>query len=123
MKIVSLIVRVLLGLPFLIFGVNAIHPFMPMPPPVGDAGTMGTIMLQHHWFLFIGTLYVVAGLLLLIGRYVPVALVLLGPILVVILLFHITLSPDGLAIPLVLTAFEVFLIYRYWPAFRSIFTA
>lgn len=123
MKIVTIIARVLLGLPFLIFGLNAIHPFLPMPPQSGDSGTMGTIMMQHHWFTFLGVLYVIAAILLLVGRYVPVGLVILGPILVVILLFHVTLSPDGLLIPLILTAFEVFLIYRHWPAFREIFTA
>jgi hypothetical protein len=122
-KIVIVIVRVLLGLPFLFFGANAIHPFLPMPPMTGDSGTLATIMLQHGWFVFIGTLYVIAGVLLLAGRYVPVALVLLGPILVVILLFHVTLSPKGLAFPILLTVFEVFLIYAYWPAFRGIFSA
>ena len=123
MKIAAIVARVLLGLPFLFFGLNAIHPFLPMPPQAGDQGTLATIMMQHHWFLFIGTLYVIAGALLLAGRYVPIALVILGPILVVILLFHVTLSPNGLALPLVLTALEIFLIYRHWPAFRGIFTA
>jgi len=122
-KIVIVIVRVLLGLPFLIFGANAIHPFMPMPPMTGDSGTLLTIMMHHGWFVFIGALYAIAGILLLLGRYVPVALVLLGPILVVILLFHVTLSPNELAFPVVLTLFEVFLIYAYWPAFRGIFAA
>lgn len=123
MKIATVIVRVLLGLPFLVFGVMVIHPFMPMPQQPGDQGILSTIMMHHHWFLFIGTLYVIAGLLLLIGKYVPVGLVILGPILVVILLFHITLAPSGIGAPIVLALFEIFLIYRYWPAFRGIFTA
>ncbi len=123
MKIVIAIVRVLLGLPFLVFGANAIHPFLPMPPMAGDSGTLAAIMMHHGWFLFIGTLYVIAGILLIVGRYVPIALVLLGPILVVILLFHVTLSPNELGFPIVLTLFEVFLIYAYWPAFRGIFVA
>jgi len=122
-KIVIAIVRVLLGLPFLVFGANAIHPFLPMPPMAGDSGTLATIMMHHGWFLFIGTLYVIAGILLIVGRYVPIALVLLGPILVVILLFHVTLSPNELGLPIVLTLLEVFLIYAYWPAFRGIFEA
>jgi len=122
-KIVIAIVRVLLGLPFLVFGANAIHPFLPMPPMAGDSGTLAAIMMRHGWFLFIGTLYVIAGILLIVGRYVPIALVLLGPILVVILLFHVTLSPNELGFPIVLTLFEVFLIYAYWPAFRGIFVA
>ena len=123
MKIATVVVRVLLGLPFLIFGLNALHPFLPMPPMVGDEGMFMTLMIKHGWVLFIGILYLVAGALLLIGRYVPIALVLLGPILVVILLFHVTLSPKELPVPVLLTALEVFLIYRYWPSFRGIFTA
>ena len=123
MKIATVVVRILLGLPFVFFGVMVIHPFAPMPTMPGDPGTLSTIMMQHHWFLFIGSLYVIAGLLLVIGKYVPVGLVILGPILVVILLFHITLAPSTIGMPVLLTLFEVFLIYRYWPAFQGIFTA
>ena len=123
MKIVVVIARVLLGLPFLVFGLNALHPFMPVPPMTGDDGALLLLMLHHGWFIFIGALYVIAGLLLLVGRYVPVGLVILGPILVVILLFHATLSPNQMAVPAMLTFLEVFLIYAYWPAFRGIFTA
>jgi uncharacterized membrane protein YphA (DoxX/SURF4 family) len=123
MKIATLVARIVLGLPFVFFGLNAIHPFLQMQPMPGDAGTLATIMLQHHWFWFIGSLYIVAGLLLLAGKYVPVALVLLGPILVVILLFHVTLAPNSIGMGAVMTVLEIFLIYRYWPAFRGIFTA
>lgn len=122
MKYVIIIARILLGLPFVIFGANALHPFIPTPPMAGDSGALAMLMMHHGWFTFIGALYVIAGLLLLVGRYVPVALVILGPILVVILLFHVTLSPNELAFPVILTLLEVFLIYAYWPAFSSIFT-
>lgn len=123
MKYVIVIARVLLGLPFAVFGANVIHPFLKMQPMPGDAGQLAMLMFNHGWFLFIGSLYVIAGLLLLIGRYVPVALVILGPILVVILLFHITLEPATVGMPVVLTLLELFLIYAYWPAFRGIFAA
>lgn len=122
MKYVVIIARILLGLPFLIFGANALHPFMPMPPLSGDAGAFITIMMHHGWIPFLGVLYLIAGALLLAGRYVPVALVILGPILVVIMLYHVTLAPDELALPLVLILLEVFLIYAYWPAFSGIFS-
>ncbi len=121
MKIAVLIARVLLGLVFLVFGLNLFFHFIPEPPNPGDAGTLGMLMFKHGWFLFYGVLYVVAGLLLLVGRYVPVALVLLGPILVNILLFHLTLAPQGIVPGLVCTLVEIFLIYAYWPAFRGIF--
>src|ERR1700759_302531 len=110
MKIAVTIARVLLGLMFLVFGLNNLHPFMPMQMPPGDAGTLSTIMFMHGWITFHGVLYVVAGILLIIGRYVPVALVILGPILVNILLFHITLLPATIGPGLVCSALEIFLI-------------
>jgi putative oxidoreductase len=122
MKIAVLIARILLGLVFFVFGLNNLHPFMPMPPIPGDAGTLSTIMYTHGWLIFHGLLYLIAGVLLLVGRYVPVGLVILGPILVNILVFHITLNPSGIGPGLVCAALEVFLIWAYWPAFRAIFT-
>jgi putative oxidoreductase len=123
MKIAVLIARILLGLVFLIFGLNNLHPFMPMQTIPGDAGTLSTILFAHGWFTFHGVLDVIAGVLLLAGRYVPVALVILGPILVNILVFHITLAPSGVGPGLVCAVLELFLIWAYWPAFRGIFTA
>ena len=121
MKIAVVIARVLLGLVFLVFGLNMFFHFIPQQPMPGDAGTLAVLMFTHGWFTFYGVLYVVAGLLLLVGRYVPVALVLLGPILVNILLFHLTLYPKGIGPGLVCAALEVFLLYVYWPAFKGIF--
>ncbi len=95
MKIAVLIARILLGLVFLIFGLNIYLTFIPTPPPSGDVGAISGLMFAHHWFHFYGLLYLVAAVLLLVGRYVPVALVILGPILVNILLFHLTLAPCG----------------------------
>ncbi len=123
MKIAVMIARILLGIPFLIFGLNDFFHFIPNQTIPGDAGTMVTIMLNHGWLLFHGVLYVIAGVLLIVGRYVPVGLVILGPILVNIVLFHLTLVPQGISIGLVCVALELFLIWAYWPAFRGIFTA
>jgi uncharacterized membrane protein YphA (DoxX/SURF4 family) len=123
MKIAVVIARILLGLPFLIFGLNNFFHFIPMQPIPGDAGTLVTIMYTHGWLTFHGILYVVAGLLLIVGRYVPVALVVLGPIIVNILVFHLTLVPSGIGPGLVCAVLEVFLIWAYWPAFRGIFTS
>jgi putative oxidoreductase len=122
MKIAVLIARILLGLMFFVFGLNAFLHFIPMQPMPGDVGMLVGVMFKHGWFTFYGLLYVIAGILLLIGRYVPVALVILGPILVNILLFHITLNPSGIGMGLFATILEVFLIYAYWHCFRPIFT-
>ncbi len=123
MKIAVVIARILLGLPFLIFGLNDFFHFIPVQPMPGDAGALVIIMLAHGWLTFHGLLYVIAGALLVAGWYVPVALVLLGPFLVNILLFHATLAPTGFAPGIFCSLLELFLIYAYWPAFRGIFTA
>ncbi|WP_433975202.1 DoxX family membrane protein [Tunturiibacter lichenicola] len=122
MKIAVVIARILLGLVFLVFGSNNFFHFMPNQPIPGDAGVLADVLFRHGWFTFHGVLEVVAGVLLLIGRYVPVALVLLGPILVNILMFHLTLAA-GILPGLICTLLEVFLIYAYWPAFEGIFTS
>jgi putative oxidoreductase len=120
MKIAVVIARVLLGLVFVVFGLNIFFHFIPQQPIPGDAGTLSMLMFTHGWFSFFGVLYVVGGILLLVGRYVPLGLLLLAPIIVNILLFHITLAPSGIGPGLVCAVLEIFLIYAYWPAFASI---
>jgi len=120
MKIAVVIARVLLGLIFLVFGLNTYFHFMPQQPIPGDAGALSMLMFKHGWFSFYSVLYIVGGILLLVGRYVPLGLLLLAPILVNILLFHITLAPAAIGPGLVCTVLEIFLIYAYWPAFASI---
>jgi putative oxidoreductase len=121
MKIAVLIARILLGLVFLVFGLNIYFNFLPMQAMPADASTMAGLMFQHGWFTFFGILYIIAGVLLLVGRFVPLALVLLGPIIVNILLFHITLAPAGIGPGLVCAVLEIFLIYAYRGAFVHFF--
>ncbi len=125
MRVAILIVRLLLGLLFLVFGLNGFLHFIPQPPmPASDAATMATLLAHSGWMSFVSVLEVVAALLLLAGRYVPLGLVLLGPILVNILVFHITLSGGhDMAPGLVCTLMELFLLYAYRQAFRGLFDA
>ena len=92
MKYVLIACRILLGLIFFVFGLNGLLPFLPHPPMSGDAGTWATIMASHHWMTFVAVNQVIAGLLLLVNRFVPLALTLLAPQLVNILLFHVLLA-------------------------------
>ncbi len=125
MKIAILICRVLLGLMFFVFGLNGILHFMPMPPmPPSDATTFSTILMASGWMKFVSLLMVISGLLLLVGRFVPLALVMLGPILVNILLFHICLEGGkGIAPGAVATLLELALIFFYRLSFRGLFDA
>jgi putative oxidoreductase len=123
MKYAILVARILLGLIFLLFGANHIVPFLPMPPMSGDAGTFATILAVHKYLALVGLLEVIAGLLLLVGRFVPMALTILGPIVVNILLFSALLERGGFAIPLVVTVLELFLLFTYRLSFAGIFSA
>ena len=125
MKIAVLIARLLLGLLFFVFGLNGILHFLPTPPmPPGDGTTFATILMTSGYMKLVALLMVIAGLLLLVGRYVPLALVILGPILVNILCFHIFLEHGaGIGVGLVATLLELFLIWVYRLSFRGLFDA
>jgi putative oxidoreductase len=125
MKIAIMVVRILLGLLFLVFGLNGIFHFMKTPPmPPSDATTFATILMTSGYMTFVSLLMAIAALLLLAGRYVPLALVILGPILVNILCFHfLLLHGSGAAPGLVATLLELFLIWSYRLSFRGLFDA
>lgn len=121
MKIATIIARVLLGLIFLVFGSNAFLNFIPMPPPPpGLAGDYTKVFLASGYVYFIGGLQVIASLFLLIGRFVPLGLTILGGIIVNIWIFHITMAPEGLPPAIVVTILELFLVWRYRDAFKGI---
>ena len=88
-----------------------------------DATTFMTLMVAHNYTVFIAVIMLIGGLLLLVGRFVPVGLVLLGPILVNILLFHFLFQVQGSITGVVCTVLEIFLIWAYRSSFRGIFVA
>ena len=97
MKIVTMIARYLLGLIFLVFGLNKFLGFLPMPPlPTGAAGQFFTVLVSTHYIYFVGAFEVVSAILLLVNRYVPLALMLLAPVIFNIALFHTLMAPSGL---------------------------
>ncbi len=117
-------VRVLLGFMFFFFGLNGILHFLPAPPmPDNDAARLSAILMHSHWMTFVALLQVIGGLLLLVGRYVPLGLVILAPIIVNILLFHLLLAPKGVVPGLLTALLEVFLLWAYRRSFRSLFDA
>ena len=121
MKIATIIARVLLGLMFVVFGSNIFLRFIPMPPlPATLAGDFSKALMQSHYIYVIGLLQAVGGLLLLIGRYVPLGLTLLGPVIVNILLFHIFLDRSGLPTAIVVVVLALFLLCRYRSNFAGL---
>ena len=121
MKIVTIIARVLLGLMFVVFGSNIFLHFLRMPPPPATlAGDFSKALMQSHYIYVVGLLQVIGGLLLLIGRYVPLGLVLLGPVIVNILLFHIFLDTSGLPMAIIVALLALFLLWRYRTNFAGL---
>ena len=123
MKYVIVIVRVLLGLMFVVFGSNAFLKFMGPPPEMhGQAGAFITALMSSGYMHAIAVLQVLGGLCLLLGaRFVPLGLTLLGPIIVNIVFFHLFLEPTGMPIALVTAAMSLFLLWIYRFKFPAIF--
>ena len=122
MKIATLIARMLLGLIFLVFGLNGFLHFIPMPPPSGTAGQFfGALFAAHVYLPVIFLLQVVGGVLLLWGRYVPLALTLLAPVIVNIFLFHLGLAPEGLPLAVVVVVLWLVVFFGVRSAFAGIF--
>ncbi len=121
MKIATIIARVLLGLLFVVFGSNFFLNFIPMPPPPpGLAGDYFKVFATSGYMYVVGALQLLSGLLLLIGRFVPLALTILAAMVFNILVFHILMDPKGLPMAIVVTAFELFLVWSYRDRFAGI---
>jgi uncharacterized membrane protein YphA (DoxX/SURF4 family) len=104
MKIVHTIARILLGLSFLVFGLNGFLFFIPAPASIpGPAGPFSQAMLVSHYTWFVSGVQVIAGILLLTNQYVPFAIVMLAAVLANILVFHLTMLPMGFPLAIVTT--------------------
>jgi len=123
MKVTILIARILLGFVFVVFGFDKLVHFIPAQMPAGDAGTLAGLMAAHHWMKLYGVIETSSGLMLLSGRFVPLALTLLAGMITNILLFDITLVPEALPIGIVVGILELFLVYAYRASFAGIFSA
>ena len=123
MKILTIIVRSLLGLTFVVFGLNAFLQFIPLPPPQGLAGDFMKALFVSHYFYVVAILQIVGGALCLLGRFVPLGLTLLCPVIVNILLFHIFLEPSGLPLAVVVSVLALFLLWAYRQSFGGLFKA
>src|ERR1700726_4215789 len=95
MKIAALIARILLGLVFVVFGLNGFFHFMIGPLPSGVAGQFLGALMQSHFDLVLSALELAGGALLLANRYVPLALVLLGPVIVNVFFYHLLMDRSG----------------------------
>ncbi|SRR5438552_2185751 len=122
MKIVNLVARLLLGLIFVVFGLNGFLNFLNMGPlPSGFAGQFIIALAASHYLWVIAGLQVVGGVLLLVNRFVPLALVLLGPVIVNILLYHVFLNRSGAQLAILVTILWFIVFYGHRQYFSGIF--
>ena len=116
--------RVLLGLVFFVIGLNGFLQFLPQPPITGAPLAFLSALIASGYVLpIVKGVEVIAGLMLLGNRFVPLALALLAPIVVAILGYHLVLEPTGTPIALVVLTLELFLAYAYRDAFAPMLKA
>jgi uncharacterized membrane protein YphA (DoxX/SURF4 family) len=120
-RYLTIIARVLLGLIFFVFGLNGFLHFIPQPAkpiPEGAAAFAGALMKTGYMFQLIMGVQLLVGVLLLVNRFVPLALALIAPIIVGIITFHLFLDPSGILPGSIALVLELYLAWAYRSAFR-----
>jgi putative oxidoreductase len=120
MEIALLIIRVLLGLLFVVFGLNGWFHLIPLPLREGRAAEFLGAMVHTGYFNVILLLQVIGGLLLLTGISVPLGLTLLGPVIVNIVMFHLFMDRKGLGLALIILILSLFLLWQHWASFAGL---
>jgi hypothetical protein len=120
MKITTVIARSLLGFIFLVFGLNGFLHFIPASLPSGTAGQFVGALFVSDYLVVVFLLQLVGAMLLLINRYVPLALTLLAPVIVNILLFHLLMALAGLPLALVVTVLWIIVFLSVRSAFDGL---
>ncbi len=122
MKILSLVARLLMGLAFLVFGLNGFFHFIPTPPMAPSPGTSFLeSMIVTHYFFPIAFLQGLCGILFLFNRYVPLALTLICPIIVNILMYHAFMDPKGILPGLLVMICWLIVYWHHRAAFKGLF--
>jgi hypothetical protein len=121
MKAVSTIARYLAGAIFLVFGLNGFLHFIPLPQPEGVAAQFIGALFVSHYLTVIFAVQVLGAVLLLLNRYVPLALVVLAPVIVNIICFHALMAPSGLPLALFVAVLWALAFVDVRPAFAGLF--
>jgi len=121
MRIVTVIARLLLGVIFFVFGLNGFVGFIPMPPLTGTAGAFIGALFTSHYLYLVSGVQLIAGVLLLLNRFVPLALAMLAPMLANIFAYHLAMQMEGLGLALFTALLWAFLAWRYRAHFTALF--
>jgi putative oxidoreductase len=122
MKIAATIARYLMGLIFVVFGLNKFFNFIPSPPPPpGLAGQFMVAFVATKYAMLVGTFEVVGGLFLLANRFVPLGLAFLAPVIVNILFVTATMAPQAVGPSAVVTVCWILVYFRVRSEFAPLF--
>jgi putative oxidoreductase len=118
----TMLVRIVLGIMLVVFGSNKFLHFIPIPPPTGSAADfMNSLGATGYIFPIVGFMEVIIGVMLLLKKWVAFALILLAPISINILLFHLFLDIPGVSAALLVVIFNAILIYKHWKQYIPLF--
>ena len=121
MKVAVVIIRIVLGLLFLVSSLGFFFNFMPQPELGEGAKLFFTGLIASQYVMpVVKTIELLCAFAFLSGRFVPLATVIIFPITINIVLFHAFLAPEGMAVPVILLLANLFLAYRYRENFQSV---
>lgn len=124
MRLAATISRYLLGLMFTVFGANGFLHFIPQPPPTNPVAIQFfTAVTLSHFFVGMYAVQVVCGVLLLVNRFVPLALTFLAGVIYNILMYHLTMDPKGLPPGTLAAILWVLVFLAYRANFRGLLSA
>lgn len=118
------ILRIVLALILIFFGLNKFidFSFMPLPQlPEGASSFMSSLSASGYVLPLIGFFEIFIGLLLLFKKWVPFALLVLVPISLNVLLFHLFLDIPRVLPAIIIVSINGILIYKYWKSYRPLF--
>ena len=121
MKIAATVARYMVRLFFTVSGLNGFLHFIPMPPKPPMATQFVGLLDASHYMILVFALKLVARLIFLSGRYLPLALSMIGPVLVNILLFHVLMDLPGIVPGLLATACWLIVFWHERSAFERVF--
>jgi putative oxidoreductase len=118
----TMLVRITLGILLVVFGSNMFLHFIPLPPPTGKAADfMNSLGATGYIFPIVGFLEVIIGIMLLLKKWIAFGLILLAPISVNILLFHLFLDIPGVVAALLVVVLNAIMIYKHWKQYIPLF--
>ena len=118
---ITLAARILFGLAFTVFGLNGFFNFMPPPEPTPEGGAfLGALAASGYFFPFLKIVETVCGVLILVGRWVPLALTVIASVVVNIVMYHLFLDPAGLPLGVILLVLGIYLAWAHKDSFKSV---